>query len=132
MNFVEKNQKKIEKIKQIATKKYLERQNIPAVEVSNLVVDFGETLAVDHVNFQIHKGELVSLLGPSGSGKTTVLNAIAGLLQPTSGKIYFNGKDVTKLPPQLRGLGFVFQNYALYPHINVYDNIAFPLKNDQL
>ncbi|UUD37765.1 ABC transporter ATP-binding protein [Mycoplasmoides fastidiosum] len=87
-------------------------------------------MAIDDVNFQIDKGELVCLLGPSGSGKTTCLNTIAGLLKPTSGKIYFESLDVTQLSPQDRKLGFVFQNYALYPHMTVYANIAFPLQND--
>ncbi|UWV94224.1 ATP-binding cassette domain-containing protein [Mycoplasmopsis cynos] len=73
---------------------------------------------------------MVTLLGPSGSGKTTTLNAIAGLLTVTSGKILFKGKDVTDFTPQKRKIGFVFQNYALYPHLSVYANIAFPLKND--
>ncbi|QIW62223.1 ATP-binding cassette domain-containing protein [Mycoplasmopsis gallinacea] len=74
---------------------------------------------------------MVTLLGPSGSGKTTTLNAISGLLKPSSGKIYFNGIDVTKYSPQQRELGLVFQNYALYPHMNVFNNIAFPLYNDE-
>lgn len=132
MNFIEHNQSKIEKIKKIANKKYLESRHVPAVEIQDLKIDFGETLAVDNVNFKINKGELVCLLGPSGSGKTTTLNAIAGLLTPTHGKIFFNGKDVTNLPPQSRNLGFVFQNYALYTHVSVYENLAFPLKNDPL
>lgn len=104
---------------------------LPAIELKNLTIDFGETLAVDDVSFKIEKGTLVTLLGPSGSGKTTALNAIAGLLTPTSGKILFQGNDVTKYSPQKRKLGFVFQNYALYPHLSVYSNIAFPLKNDR-
>lgn len=103
---------------------------IPAIELKNLYIDFGETLAVDDVSFKIPEGKLVTLLGPSGSGKSTTLNAIAGLLTPTSGKILFRGKEVTSFSPQKRKLGFVFQNYALYPHMSVYANIAFPLKND--
>ncbi|VEU76802.1 ABC transporter ATP-binding protein [Mycoplasmopsis columbina] len=104
--------------------------NLPAIELKNVFIDFGETLAVDDASFKIPEGSLVTLLGPSGSGKTTTLNAISGLLTVTSGNVYFRGKDVTKLPPQKRKLGFVFQNYALYPHMSVYANIAFPLKND--
>lgn len=103
---------------------------IPALELKNLVVDFGETLAVDDMNFKIKQGELVTLLGPSGCGKTTILNVIAGLLIPNSGKVLFAGRDVTNFSPQKRKLGLVFQNYALYPHMTVYKNIAFPLKND--
>lgn len=107
-----------------------DQSEIPAIELKNLYIDFGETLAVDDVSFKIPEGKLVTLLGPSGSGKSTTLNAIAGLLTPTSGKILFRGKDVTSFSPQKRKLGFVFQNYALYPHMSVYANIAFPLKND--
>ncbi|WP_373438685.1 ATP-binding cassette domain-containing protein, partial [Metamycoplasma equirhinis] len=99
------------------------------IEIKNLVIDFGESLAVDNASFKIERGELVTLLGPSGSGKTTTLNAISGLLRPTSGKIFFAGLDVTRFSPQQRELGLVFQNYALYPHMSVYENIAFPLYN---
>ena len=85
--------------------------------------------AVDDFTFTIPDGQLVALLGPSGCGKSTMLNMICGLLPPTSGKILFDGEDVTSLPPELRGIGMVFQNYALYPHMTVYQNIAFPLGN---
>ncbi|MBN0970651.1 ATP-binding cassette domain-containing protein [Mycoplasma sp. CSL 7498] len=107
------------------------KKSIHAIEIKDLVIDFGESLAVDNASFTIAKGELVTLLGPSGSGKTTTLNAISGLLRPTSGKIFFSGLDVTKFSPQQRELGLVFQNYALYPHMTVYENIAFPLSNDK-
>ena len=103
----------------------------PAIELRNLVIDFGEAVAVDNVSWSIPKGELVTLLGPSGCGKTTTLNAVAGLLTPTSGEILFGGKNVTNLSPRERNLGLVFQNYALYPHMTVYKNIAFPLINDK-
>ncbi|WP_051586194.1 ATP-binding cassette domain-containing protein [Mycoplasmopsis lipofaciens] len=106
------------------------KNNVPAIELKNVYIDFGETLAVEDASFKIPEGSLVTLLGPSGSGKTTTLNAISGLLTITSGNVLFRGRDVTKLSPQRRKLGFVFQNYALYPHMSVYDNIAFPLKND--
>ncbi|MCT4469950.1 ATP-binding cassette domain-containing protein [Mycoplasma sp. HS2188] len=107
-----------------------EEKDLPAIELKNVYIDFGETLAVDDVSFKIPEGKLVTLLGPSGSGKTTALNAISGLLTISSGKVRFYGKNVTTLTPQKRKIGFVFQNYALYPHMSVYDNIAFPLKND--
>ncbi|WP_029608799.1 ATP-binding cassette domain-containing protein [Mycoplasma simbae] len=107
-----------------------EDKDLPAIELKNVYIDFGETLAVDDVSFKIPEGKLVTLLGPSGSGKTTALNAISGLLTISSGKVRFYGKNVTALTPQKRKIGFVFQNYALYPHMSVYANIAFPLKND--
>ncbi|AIA29583.1 ABC transporter ATP-binding protein [Mycoplasmopsis californica HAZ160_1] len=107
-----------------------EDKELPAIELKNVYIDFGETLAVDDVSFKIPEGKLVTLLGPSGSGKTTALNAISGLLTISSGKVRFYGKNVTALTPQKRKIGFVFQNYALYPHMSVYANIAFPLKND--
>ncbi|QJG66920.1 ATP-binding cassette domain-containing protein [Mycoplasma phocoenae] len=111
--------------------RFKNKKTTPAIEIKNLVIDFGDAVAVDNVSFSIEQGELVTLLGPSGSGKSTTLNAISGLLRPTSGKIFFNGIDVTKYSPQQRELGLVFQNYALYPHMTVFDNIAFPLANDQ-
>lgn len=121
-----------DRLAQHITSNNLSDEKIPAIELQNIFIDFGETLAVDDVSFKIPEGKLVTLLGPSGSGKTTTLNAISGLLTITSGKVFFSGKDVTQLSPQQRKLGFVFQNYALYPHMSVYDNIAFPLKNDAL
>lgn len=120
----------IKNLKIAADQRFQLKSKIPAIEIKDLTIDFGETLAVDTANITVYKGELVTLLGPSGSGKTTILNAIAGLLTPTSGRILFNGQEVTKYTPQQRKLGLVFQNYALYPHLNVYDNIAFPLTND--
>lgn len=83
--------------------------------------------ALKSVNFHIDKGDLVCLLGPSGCGKSTMLNIIAGLLQPTEGDIKFGGKSVVKIEPKNRNIGFVFQNYALYPHMTVLENIMFPL-----
>ena len=118
-------------IHELSHKRYEQNKSNAAIEIKDLVIDFGDSVAVDNVSFRIEKGELVTLLGPSGSGKTTTLNAISGLLRPTSGKIFFSGLDVTKYSPQQRELGLVFQNYALYPHMTVYENIAFPLLNDQ-
>ncbi len=101
---------------------------VPAISIEDLVVDYGESIAVHKSNIKINKGELVTLLGPSGCGKSTTLNAVAGLLTATSGKIYFNGRNITKLSPRERNIGLVFQSYALYPHLTVYKNIAFPLE----
>ena len=89
----------------------------------------GEVVAVNDFTFEIPDGQLIGLLGPSGCGKSTTLNLICGLEQPTSGKIFFGDRDVTALPPELRGVGMVFQNYALYPHLTVRKNILFPLEN---
>ena len=86
-------------------------------------------VAVNKLNFEIPDGKLVALLGPSGCGKSTCLNLICGLYEPSSGSIYFGDDDITKLPPENRGVGMVFQNYALYPHLTVKENILFPLEN---
>ena len=85
--------------------------------------------AVDNFNFEIPDGQLIGLLGPSGCGKSTTLNMICGLEKPTDGRILFGEDDVTNLPPENRGVGMVFQNYALYPHLTVKQNILFPLQN---
>lgn len=85
--------------------------------------------AVDNFNFEIPDGQLIGLLGPSGCGKSTTLNMICGLEKPTDGRILFGEEDVTNLPPENRGVGMVFQNYALYPHLTVKQNILFPLQN---
>ena len=89
----------------------------------------GEVTAVDNFTFTIEDGELVGLLGPSGCGKSTTLNLLSGLLTPTAGKIFFGDDDVTDLPAEHRGVGLVFQSYALYPHLTVEQNIRFPLEN---
>ena len=86
-------------------------------------------VAVDNFSFEIPDGKLVGLLGPSGCGKSTTLNMICGLQNPTSGRILFGDEDVTPLPPEQRGVGMVFQQYALYPHFTVENNINFPLTN---
>ena len=88
-----------------------------------------EVIAVDHFNIEIPDGKLVGLLGPSGCGKSTALNLLSGLVKPTEGKIFFGDDDVTALPAEKRGIGVVFQNYALYPHLTVRQNITFPLEN---
>ena len=88
-----------------------------------------DVIAVNDFTFEIPDGKLIGLLGPSGCGKSTMLNLLSGLLNPTSGKIYFGEDDVTDLPAENRGVGLVFQNYALYPHLTVRQNITFPLEN---
>ncbi|MER2025219.1 MAG: ABC transporter ATP-binding protein [Eubacteriales bacterium] len=88
-----------------------------------------DVIAVNDFHFEIPDGQLVALLGPSGCGKSTTLNLICGLQKPSDGKIFFGETDVTNLPPESRGVGLVFQNYALYPHLTVEQNIMFPLGN---
>lgn len=88
-----------------------------------------DVIAVNNFNFEIPDGKLVGLLGPSGCGKSTMLFMVCGLQKPTEGKIFFGDVDVTELPPENRGVGVVFQNYALYPHMTVRQNIIFPLQN---
>ena len=89
----------------------------------------GEITAVGDFSYEIPDGKLVSLLGPSGCGKSTTLNLICGLEKPDGGKVFFGDQDVTKLAPEKRGVGMVFQNYALYPHLTVRKNILFPMEN---
>ena len=88
----------------------------------------GETLVVKDLNVDIPKGEFLTMLGPSGSGKTTTLMMLAGFETPTSGEIYLDGEAINKIPPYKRGIGMVFQNYALFPHMTVKENLAFPLE----
>ena len=88
-----------------------------------------DVVAVNNFTFEIPDGKLIGLLGPSGCGKSTTLNLLCGLQTPTAGKIFFGEDDVTSLPAEKRGVGFVFQNYALYPHLTVQQNILFPLQN---
>ena len=88
-----------------------------------------DVIAVNNFDFEIPDGKLIGLLGPSGCGKSTTLNLICGLETPTEGQIFFGDDDVTRLPPENRGVGLVFQNYALYPHLTVLENIMFPLQN---
>lgn len=97
------------------------------IALENITKKFGKVTALDGVNLQIEDGEFVVLLGPSGSGKTTLMYLIAGIYRPTSGRILFDDRDVALLPPKERNVGLVFQNWALYPHMKVFENIAFPL-----
>lgn len=97
------------------------------VEVRNVTKTFGKVVALSNVSFSIQDGEFVVLLGPSGSGKTTLMYLIAGIYKPTSGQIFFDDVEVTNVSPKDRNVGLVFQNWALYPHMTVFENIAFPL-----
>lgn len=98
------------------------------VEMKNIYKRYGDFLASDNVSFGIEKGKLVALLGPSGSGKTTLLRMIAGLENPNSGDIFIDGKRVNDIPASKRGIGFVFQNYALFRYMTVFDNVVFGLE----
>ena len=98
------------------------------VELKNINKTYGSYQASRNVNLGIEKGKLIGLLGPSGSGKTTILRMIAGLETPDSGEVIIDGKVVNDVPASQRGIGFVFQNYALFRYMTVYDNVAFGLK----
>lgn len=98
------------------------------IKFDNIQIKYGDFVAIDNLNLDIHEGEFFTFLGPSGCGKSTTLRALVGFLDPSAGKIEVNGKDVTKLEPEKRGIGIVFQSYALFPTMTVFDNIAFGLK----
>ena len=98
------------------------------IRVNDITKDFGKTGALRGVSLDIHDGELIALLGPSGSGKTTLLRVIAGLETPSAGKVFFGDADATGVPVQRRRIGFVFQNYALFKHMSVRDNVAYGLR----
>jgi putative spermidine/putrescine transport system ATP-binding protein len=100
----------------------------PMIEVRDLTKHYGDMAALDSVSLSVRKGEFVTLLGPSGSGKSTLLNLISGMATPSRGEIFIDGVNATHLPTNERGLGMVFQNYALMPHMTVFQNIAFPLQ----
>ncbi|MCL2125784.1 MAG: ABC transporter ATP-binding protein [Oscillospiraceae bacterium] len=104
-------------------------QNLTKVFPGRSKNNHADVVAVNDFSFEIADGELIGLLGPSGCGKSTALNLICGLQEPTSGSIFFDEDDVTNLPPEDRGVGLVFQNYALYPHLTAMQNILFPLQN---
>ena len=98
------------------------------VRFDNITKKFGQTVAVNNFSAELTDGHLICLLGPSGCGKSTILNMLCGIIPVTQGHIFFDDEDVTKLPPDQRNIGMVFQNYALYPHMTVLENIAFPLE----
>src|SRR5919112_2879768 len=99
-----------------------------AITISGANKRYGDFAALDDIDFDVPEGSLTALLGPSGSGKSTLLRAIAGLDQPDTGTVTINGVDVTHVPPQRRGIGFVFQHYAAFKHLTVRDNVAFGLR----
>ncbi len=98
------------------------------IKLDNIEVKFGDFLALSNINLEIKEGEFFTFLGPSGCGKTTTLRTIVGFIQPTEGKVYANEVDITNTPVEKRNIGLVFQSYALFPTLNVYENIAFGLK----
>ncbi|HEY0673091.1 MAG TPA: ABC transporter ATP-binding protein, partial [Longimicrobiales bacterium] len=102
------------------------------LRLENVSKRFGDVVAVEDVALEVAAGEFVTLLGPSGCGKTTTLRMIAGFETATTGRILLDDRDLTRLPPQQRGIGMVFQNYALFPHLNVFENVAFGLRANKV
>ena len=98
------------------------------IDIRHLSKSFGGVTVLDDINFYVRKGEFVTLLGPSGCGKTTILRHIAGFISPDEGSILLDGKDISGIPPYQRPLNTVFQRYALFPHLDVFENIAYGLK----
>jgi len=101
---------------------------LPKLVLKDIAKSYGVVEALAPTNFSVHAGEFVTLLGPSGSGKTTLLMVVAGLVTPTAGQLLVNGKDITHMPVYDRDVGMVFQNYALFPHMSVFENVAFALR----
>ena len=102
------------------------------IKIENVTKRFGKVAAVDDVSLEIKRGEFFALLGPSGCGKTTLLRMLAGFEVPTEGKIYIDGIDVSNVPPNKRPINTVFQSYAVFPHMSVFDNVAYGLKFDNV
>jgi len=103
-------------------------ERAPLLELQGIRKRFGEHEVLKGVDLAVYPGEILALLGPSGCGKTTLLRVIAGLESPDEGRVLLEGQDITPLPPERRGIGFVFQDYALFPHLTALGNVAFGLK----
>ena len=101
---------------------------MPDLRLVNIVKTYGKLRAIDNLNLTVEDGELLTLLGPSGCGKTTTLRAVTGFVAPDSGDIYIGDRRISDIPPEKRGIGLVFQNYALRPHMTVFQNLAFGLQ----
>ncbi|MGN1052819.1 MAG: ABC transporter ATP-binding protein, partial [Candidatus Scatosoma sp.] len=106
----------------------MDKNTTHIIELSGVTKSYDGATVIDNIDFYVRKGEFVTLLGPSGCGKTTTLRMIAGFEMPDEGKILLNGEDISALPPNKRPVNTVFQKYALFPHLNVFDNVAFGLK----
>ncbi len=102
------------------------------LELKNITAGYGKNIILRDFSLEVERGQFVSLLGSSGCGKTTTLRLIAGFSEPQTGNIVFNGRDITHVPLHKRNFGFVFQSYALFPHMTVFDNVAFGLKMRRL
>src|SRR5258708_3233936 len=100
----------------------------PVLRLSGIVKRYGSALGVGPIDFAVERGEFLTMLGPSGCGETTTLHIIAGLLEPSGGQLFMSGRDITALEPRRRDMGLVFQNYALFPHKTVFDNVSFGLR----
>jgi len=105
---------------------------MPSLRLERMVKKFGKTLAVDDLSLEVREGELLTLLGPSGCGKTTTLRCVSGFVRPDGGQIYIGERKITDISPEKRGIGLVFQNYALWPHMTVFQNLAFGLQIKKL
>src|SRR4030042_668690 len=106
--------------------------SMPPLHLERIVKKYGNVKAVDDLSLKVRDRELLTLLGPSGCGKTTILRCVSGFVKPDSGNIYLGDRKITEIPPQKRGIGLVFQNYALWPHMTVFQNLAFGLKIKKL
>ena len=98
------------------------------IELKDITMSYGPNRILEHFNLSVEQGTFLTMIGSSGCGKTTTLNMISGILPVSGGSIFFDDRDVTSLPPEKRGIGLVFQNYALYPHMTVLQNICFPME----